>query len=111
MLEFDYQTYEAALDKIRQRYQDFLAAGWSQADLTCCATKRYEHHGLALYLRPNQDLGRIWPWCCEILGSSTGNGERARLHFWRQMPLVQLLHCYGPDVIPDEIKRESGRIQ
>lgn len=102
--------YSQALDKIRARWADFWRAGWTTADLTSCALRRYGHHGLALYLRPGQDIARIWEWCCEILGSVAGNGERSRLVYWRR-PQVELMATIGAHVVPVELAEEQRRAQ
>ena len=100
-----------ALDKIRARWADFWRAGWDQIDLVCCAMKRHGHHGLAMSLRPGQDIGRIWTWCCEILGSRAGNGERSRLYYWRSAPQCQLVATIGAHVVPAELSAEWRRMK
>lgn len=100
------EVYARALDKIRVRYEDFKDAGWTQLELTCCALKRYGHHGLALYLSLGQELGRVWTWCCEILCAPDGNGERGRLYYWRSAPECQLRATVGPHVVPAELAEE-----
>lgn len=101
--------YSQALDKIRARWADFWRAGWTTADLTSCALARHGHHGLALYLRPGQDIARIWTWCCEILGSIAGNGERSRLVYWRSAPEAMLRATLGEQVVPAELAEERWR--
>ena len=100
------ERFHLALDKIRPRFKCFQQAGWSTADLTSCARTRYGHHGLALFLRPEQDLGRIWEWCAEILGSTTRANQRSRLLYWRSGPLCQLLATVGSEVVPPEVAEE-----
>lgn len=102
------ELYALSLSKIRARWGEFQTRGWTQLDLTCCATKKYGHHGLALLLRRDQTIGRIWVWCCEILGGVAGNGERAQLTYWRSAPLCQLLATVG-DVVPPELRDEWRR--
>lgn len=97
-------AYEAALGKLRERWDEFDALGWTVADLVGCAVKRYGHHGLALYLRPGYDLARIWEWCVEILCSVAGDGDRATLVYWRRAPLAELLATVGEHVIPAEVR-------
>lgn len=102
--------YEWALAKLRRRWKDFEDAGWTGADLTACALKRYGHHGLALYLRPNQDVGQIWPWCCELLGSQLANGQRSRLLYWRTAPECLLTFWHGSEVVPAEVVEFRARV-
>lgn len=102
--------YTHALDKIRPRWPEFFAAGWSQLELTCCDLARHGHHGLALALRPDWDLGRIWPWCCEILASRTGTGERSRLYYWRSAPEASLLATVGLSIVPAELRAERAGV-
>ena len=102
------ENYALSLRKIRSRWGEFQSCQWTQLDLTCCATKMYGHHGLALFLRPEQTIGRIWLWCCEILGSVSGNGERSSLYYWKSAPLCKLLATVG-DVVPPELRIEWRR--
>ena len=104
----DPDVYTLALSKIRSRWDEFQCYGWSQHDLVCCAATKYGHHGLALLLRRDQTIGRIWTWCCEVLGGVAGNGERAQLIYWRSAPLCALLATVG-DVIPPELREEWRR--
>ena len=100
--------YALSLSKIRSRWGEFQSYGWTANELTSCAAKKYGHHGLALYLRREQTIGLIWAWCCEVLGSVAGNGERSRLVYWRSAPLCQLLARVG-DVVPPELRLEWRR--
>lgn len=101
--------FNLACDKIRARWEDFWRAGWTTVDLTSCALAHHGYHGLAMYLRPGQDLARIWEWCVEILGSVAGNGERSILLYWKRAPLAELLATVGEHVIPAEV-RERWRL-
>ena len=101
------EALDSALRKIWARWQEFLAATWTPLDLTGCALRPYWHHGLAIYLRPSQDIGRIWPDGCELLGSPTGKGLRSRLLYWRGRPLAE--HLARGGVLPPDLAAELAR--
>lgn len=98
------EQYLDGLAKIRPHVPVFRAAGWTMSDLTCCGLKPYDHHGLAFALR-GREIGRIFPWCCELLCSVAGDGKRSRLFHWRRAPLATLLATIG-DVVPAVLKEE-----
>lgn len=98
-----------SLYKIHERWQDFLDAGWSPEDLVARKAKDFEYHGLAWGLAPWHDIGRIWPWCCEILSSTWASGERVRLTHWRGKPQLTLLHEHGKKIVPPGMR--LGAIQ
>lgn len=95
--------YAQALDKIRSRWADFFRSGWTSAELTACALARHGHHGLWRALRPGIDIGRVWAWCCELLCSPSGSGERSRLYHWRGASEAELRARHGDQVVPAEV--------
>ena len=96
---------QAAIDKVLERKDEFQAAGWSKDDCFGRDARAYGHHGLAWYLVPHNEIGRIFTWCCEILGRAHGGQERARNVWWRGKPFVELLweHEYD-ELVPAELR-------
>lgn len=90
---------EHAVAKCRERWADFRSKGWEPHHITGRDQSTHGHHGLAWYLRPHQDLGRIFTHYVEILGRQAGHGERSRLHYWKGAPYATLAAKYGRETI------------
>lgn len=98
------QPPEHALAKCRERWSDFEAAGWRKDDILFRHPKSYGYHGLAWCLQEYQDIGRIFPYCVEILGRPSNTGERSRLYYARGEPSATLVARHGRDAIfPPEL--------
>lgn len=93
---------EDALEKCRERWADFQAAGWSKEDIV-------GPKGLAKRVRPHHDIGRIFPFVVELLGRPNGHGPRPILTVWKGASMFELIHRHGREVvIPDHMRRRKG---
>ena len=99
---------EHALAKCRERWSDFEAAGWSKDHILFRHPQSYGYHGLAWRLKEHQDLGRIFPFCVEILGRPSSTGELSRLHYWKGEPYATLAARHGRlAIVPPQLHRSQ----
>lgn len=97
-----------AYRSITARFEEFLEKGWDRVDLLCCAMTRNGHHGLLFSIRQGWEIGRIAPWCCELITKASGSGKRAMQTYFRTGPLHQIMHRHGlalDAVYPPEFRR------